>query len=149
MSKIVIHCDGGCRGNQNKENIGGWGVLIEYSGNTKEIYGNDINTTNNKMELKSCIEALKSLKRYDIPVEVTMDSEYVIKGITQWINNWIKKGWKTSKGKKPENLELWKELHQLKSKFKEIEFYHCKGHSGNVGNDRADELANIAMDEIS
>lgn len=148
MDKIVIYCDGGCRGNQRKENIGGWGVYLEYKGNTREIYGGTENTTNNKMELVSCIESLKALKTYDMPVEVTMDSEYVIKGITQWVYNWIDNGWKTSTGKPPENIDLWVELHELRNKFKKIEFKHCKGHSGNERNDRADMLANIAMDKI-
>lgn len=100
------------------------------------------------MELTACIQALKAIKNKNIPVEVVMDSQYVINGINQWINNWIKKGWKTSQKKPVENKELWKELYNLKNQFADIKFIYCKGHADNEGNNRADELANIAMDEI-
>lgn len=147
-NKIYIWCDGGCRGNQFDENIGGWGALLKYKENIKELKGNTKNTTNNIMELTSCIKALESLTRKDIPVEVIMDSQYVIKGINEWINGWIKKGWKTSQKKPVENKELWQTLYKLKEQFTNIKFNHCKGHADNEGNIRADELANLAMDEI-
>ncbi len=145
---IQVYCDGGCRNNQSKANIGGWGVVLQYKDNIKEIYGSTINTTNNIMELTSCIEALKTITNKSIPVIVNMDSQYVVKGMNEWINNWIKKGWKTSQKKPVENQKLWQELLKLKNEFKDIKFVHCKGHADNKGNIRADELANIAMDEI-
>lgn len=100
------------------------------------------------MELTSCVKALEAINRRDIPVLVVMDSQYVVKGINEWIYRWIKKGWRTSQKKPVENKELWQQLLKLKSEFKDIKFEHCKGHSTNDGNNRADELANIAMDEI-
>lgn len=148
MDKIQIWCDGGCRGNQNKENIGAWGVVLKYKNNTKELNGATINTTNNKMELQACIEGLKAILNRALPVEVVLDSNYVLKGITEWIHNWIKKGWKTSQKKPVENKELWQELYELKNQFANIEFVKCKGHTNNEGNIRADELCNIAMDTI-
>ncbi|MDD4779073.1 MAG: ribonuclease HI [Tissierellia bacterium] len=148
MNKIYIFCDGGCRGNQFEHNIGGWGAVITYGDKTKEIYGNTKDTTNNIMELTSCIKALKTLKRYDIPIEVTMDSQYVIKGMNEWIQGWIKKGWRNSQKKPVENKELWQELLELKNRFTDIKFIQCQGHADNKGNNRADELANIAMGEI-
>jgi len=101
------------------------------------------------MELTSIIEALKRIKNKDIPVEVVMDSKYVIKGITEWIHAWTRNGWVTSTKKPVENKDLWIELLSLKNQFKEISFSLCKGHAGNEGNNRADELANIAMDKIA
>ena len=148
-NKIVAYTDGGCRGNQFDTNVGGWGVTLTYNGETKDFYGGCINTTNNIMELTSCIEALKSIEDRDIPVEIIMDSQYVIMGINSWVYNWVKNGWKTSAKKKVENKELWIELFDLKNKFKDITFSKVKGHSDNVGNNRADELANIAMDEVN
>ncbi len=148
VEKIHIFCDGGCRGNQFKYNIGGWGVVLKYKDFTKELSGNTKNTTNNIMELTSCIEALKKIKRKDIPVIVTMDSQYVVKGINEWINGWIQKGWCNSKKKPVENKELWQTLLELKNSFTDISFVHCKGHANNEGNNRADKLANIAMDRI-
>lgn len=148
MDKIYIYADGGCRGNQFETNIGGWGVVLKYKDKIKEFYGNAKDTTNNIMELTSCIEALKAIKNRDIPVELTMDSQYVIKGINEWIEGWIKKGWRNSKKQPVENKELWQELYNLKNQFKDIKFIQCVGHADNDGNNRADELANIAMGKI-
>lgn len=149
MDEIIIYADGGCRGNQNIENIGGWGALITYKENKKELYGSELNTTNNKMELMSAIQALKSLKKQNIPVKIYMDSAYVINGMNEWIYSWIKKGWKTANKKSVENQELWKELNNLRNTFDKIEFLKVKGHSDNYGNNIADMLANKGMDEIS
>jgi ribonuclease HI len=146
--KIYLYCDGGCRGNSEKVNIGGWGVLLEYRDYKKELCGGDKNTTNNKMELTSAIEGLKAIKNRKLPVEVIMDSQYVVKGITEWIYNWIKNNWKSSQKKPVENKELWIELFNLKKQFANIKFLYVRGHSGHYGNERADQLANIAMDKI-
>jgi len=148
MNVIHIYCDGGCRGNGKEINIGGFGIVLKYKDQIKEIYGSTRNTTNNIMELTSCIEALKIITDQTIPVEVIMDSQYVVKGMNEWIDNWIKRGWKTSQKKPVENKALWQELLNLKNEFKDIIFTHCKGHADNEGNIRADELANIAMDEV-
>jgi ribonuclease HI len=142
MDEIHIFCDGGCRGNQFDQNIGGWGVVLEYKGQMKEIYGNCKNTTNNIMELTSCIKALEAIKTQEIPIIVTMDSQYVITGINEWINGWIKKGWRGIK-----NVDLWQSLYELKNQFGNIKFTQCRGHADNNGNNRADYLANKAMDE--
>jgi ribonuclease HI len=147
MDEVVIYADGGCRGNQNKSNIGGWGVLLTYKDTIKELYGSAINTTNNIMELTSAIQALKSIKRHDIPIRVIMDSQYVVDGINKWTYSWVKNNWKTSNKKPVANKELWQELLLLKSYFSDIQFAKCKGHDNCSGNIRADELANIAMDE--
>lgn len=148
VDKIYLYCDGGCRGNQERINIGGWGALLQYKNFEKELYGGARNTTNNIMELTSVIEGLKAIKNKKIPVEVVMDSQYVIKGINEWINDWIKNNWKTSQKKPVENKELWLELLNLKKQFADIEFKQVRGHSGHPGNERADKLANKAMNAI-
>lgn len=147
MDKVYVYCDGGCRGNGKENNIGGWGVYLIYKDNKKELCGGTKNTTNNIMELTACIEGLKALNKKDLPVEVIMDSAYVIKGITEWIFSWMKKGWVTSQRTPVENKELWMQLYQLKSEFEDITFTKVKGHSDNEGNNKADELANRAMDQ--
>lgn len=149
MDKIYLYCDGGCRGNGKAENIGGWGVYLVYKDKSKELYGSARNTTNNIMELTSCIEGLKAINKKDMPVEVVMDSAYVIKGITEWVYGWIKKGWINSQKKPVENQELWKALYELQKEFKDLEFVKVKGHADNAGNNKADELANKAMDELN
>lgn len=148
MDKIYVFADGGCRGNGQENNIGGWGVVLKYKDKVKELYGATKNTTNNIMELTSCIEALKAIKNKTIPVEVTMDSQYVIKGINEWIYSWLKKNWINSQKKPVENKELWQELYNLKQQFADIKFVQCKGHADNEGNNRADKLVNLAMDNL-
>lgn len=148
MNEIIIFADGGCRGNQNKENIGGYGVVLQFNGRTKEIYKGERNTTNNQMELKSAIASLEAIKTTNIPIKLYMDSAYVVNGINQWVNGWKKKGWRKGDGKSPENLELWKRLDELILKQENIQVLKVRGHNGNEGNERADALANKAMDEI-
>lgn len=146
--KIYLFCDGGCRGNQEKINIGGWGAFLQYKGFEKELWGNTKNTTNNIMELTSAIEGLKAIKNKMIPVEVIMDSQYVVQGINTWIQGWINKNWQTKNKQPVKNKELWQELYNLKTQFKDINFRQILGHAGNYGNERADLLANRAMDEL-
>ncbi|OON91601.1 MAG: ribonuclease H, partial [Epulopiscium sp. Nele67-Bin002] len=119
-----------------------------YKGVVKELSGGDVNTTNNKMELKAVIRALEVLTKYDIPVRIHVDSSYVLNGITSWINGWRRNGWKDSKKQPIKNQELWQQLYSLKTKFKDIEFIKVKGHSTNEGNNRADELCNLEMDKM-
>lgn len=148
---IVIHTDGGARGNGKENNIGGWAAVLEFQGNKKEIKGATKDTTNNKMELLAVIKALETLKTTNIPVAVYSDSSYVVNGIggkTPWINGWIKRGWKNSKKQPVANRELWLRLYELKTKQYDIEFYQVKGHADNEGNNRADTLVNEAMDEL-
>ena len=148
MNEIIIYCDGGCRGNAKDENIGGWGAVLEYKGHVKELYGGQRNTTNNQMELTGAIKALEALKSTNIPVRVHCDSAYVVNGITSWVAGWKKKNWKKSDGKIVENLELWKNLDELVHRQHDCKFVKVKGHAGVPLNERADELANIAMDEV-
>ncbi len=143
MKRVTIHTDGGCRGNPG---IGGWGAILSYSGVTKELKGNADHTTNNQMELTAAIEALETLKRA-CHVDLYTDSVYVRNGITKWINGWRAKGWRTANRKPVKNKELWQELDALNQKH-QIEWHWVKGHSGDPGNERADELANQAMDEL-
>ena len=149
MSKLIIYADGACRGNQFNENIGGWGVVYQYGNDTKEIKGSTRNTTNNIMELTAAIEALKGVKNKKITTEVIMDSQYVVSGINEWCENWIKNNWRNSKKKPVENKELWIQLRLLTYDFTDLTFVRVDGHSDNEGNNRADALANEAMDEIS
>ena len=139
---VYIYTDGSCKGNPGP---GGWGAVLKYGESVKEIKGFLPNTTNNIMELTAVIEALKSLTR---PCEIilTTDSNYVKDGITEWIHKWKKKDWKTS-GKKPvKNKDLWEALEKETHKH-EIKWEWVKGHSGHLENERADELANAAVNE--
>lgn len=145
---IEIWCDGGCRGNSKDENIGGWGAVLKYKDNIKELYDGERNTTNNIQELKSVINALQALKTNNKPILIYCDSQYVVNGITKWIDGWKKRGWRKSDKKVIENLELWKKLDELVNLQQNIQFIWVKGHADNEGNNRADELANIAMDEL-
>jgi ribonuclease HI len=146
--RIELYCDGGCRGNQQRTNIGGWGVLLVYGKHEKELYGSARNTTNNIMELTAAIEGLRAIKKKDVGTDVYVDSSYVLNGITSWIHGWVKKGWKNSAGKPVANKDLWLALLEEKEKFSDITFNKVKGHSDNAGNNRADALVNRAMDEL-
>lgn len=143
MKTVIIYTDGACRGNPGP---GGWGVLIKYKEHSKEMYGGDASTTNNKMELTAAIEALKEIKE---PCEIIIytDSKYVLKGIEEWIHNWKKRGWKGSNRKPVKNIELWKKLDELRDKHT-IKWNWVKGHSGDPGNETADMLANRGIDEL-
>jgi len=148
MDKIIIYADGACSGNQHEENIGGWGVVLQYKGKQKEICDGTKNTSNNKMELTAAIKALEQLKTNDIPIEVYLDSAYVINGFNQkWVEGWIKKGWRTSKKKPVANKELWIRLNSLVNEQQDITFIKVKGHSNNELNDLADSLANKGMNQ--
>ncbi len=138
--KIVhIFTDGACKGNPGP---GGWGAVLKYGNSVKEIKGFASDTTNNIMELTAVIEALRSLTR-PCDIIITTDSNYVKDGITEWIHQWKKKGWKTA-GKNPvKNKDLWQELEEATHRHK-IEWKWVRGHSGHPENERADELANIA-----
>ena len=139
---VTIYTDGACKGNPGP---GGWGAILKYGKNTKEIKGFSLNTTNNIMELTAVIEALRSLTR-SCEIIITTDSNYVKDGISEWIHQWKKKGWKTA-GKKPvKNKDLWQELEKEVQRH-QISWKWVKGHSGHLENERADELANKAIEE--
>ncbi|WP_352418436.1 ribonuclease HI [Proteiniborus sp.] len=148
-NKIIIFTDGACSGNQHDENIGGYGAVLIYKDNKKEIFGGEVNTTNNRMELKACIEALKVLKRKDIPIEIHTDSAYLCNCFNQkWYEKWQRNGWINSKKESVENKDLWVELINLVDSFNSIKFIKVKGHSGIELNELADSLANRGMTEI-
>ena len=146
---VKLYCDGGCRNNQERENIGAIGLVIDDDGRILEH--NDIfhNTTNNRMELKACIEGLKRIRPTKGEIIVYTDSLYLVKGITEWYPNWIERGWTNSKGKPVENRDLWEELIFWTDHHNYVSFKHVRGHGDNAGNNRADELVNMAMDEFS
>jgi len=142
IETVEIYTDGACRGNPG---CGGWGCIIYENGNEKEIKGYKAQTTNNRMELTAVIEALKSTTG-DNPIVIYTDSKYVMDGINQWIVRWKKNGWMTAAKKTVKNKDLWLLLDELICSRK-INWVWVKGHAGNQGNERADYLANLAIDE--
>lgn len=153
-NKVIIYADGACSGNQFKENVGGWGaVLIAQSPSgeellRKEICGGAVNTTNNVMELTAPTEALKKLKKTNIPIEIYLDSNYVYQGMTEWINGWKARGWRKSNKKPVENVELWKALDEQVQRFDKVMFFKVTAHVGVELNELADQLANKGIEEI-
>ncbi|WP_068484279.1 ribonuclease HI [Pseudoclavibacter helvolus] len=144
MSDVVMYTDGACKGNPGP---GGWGVWLKSGDHERELFGGELNTTNNRMELKAVIEGLSALKK-PCNVALYLDSQYVRKGITEWIKGWKAKGWKTASKQPVKNAELWKELDALvEDSDHTIEWRWVKGHSGDVGNERADMLANKGVDQ--
>lgn len=141
---IEIFTDGACRGNPGP---GGWGVLLRAGEHEKEIWGGESHTTNNRMEMTAVIEALRALKRPS-KVILTTDSQYVRKGITEWIDGWKRKNWQTAARKPVKNADLWKEIDTLASRH-EIDWRWVKGHAGHAENERVDELANRGIDEMA
>ena len=139
--QVVIYADGACKGNPG---AGGWGALLRFGATEKEIFGGEPVTTNNRMELRGVIEALRLLKR-ECEVVVYTDSSYVQKGISEWIHGWKRNGWLTSDKKPVKNDDLWRQLDELVAKH-QIEFRWVKGHAGNEGNERADVLANRGVE---
>ena len=137
MKQVIMYTDGACRGNPGP---GGWGALITFEGSSKEIFGGKLDSTNNQMELSAAIEALAALKE-PCNVDLFTDSKYVMDGITQWIHNWKKNSWRTAAKKDVKNKELWQKLDELIN-FHQVQWHWVKGHSGDVGNEIADQLAN-------
>lgn len=144
IAAVHIYTDGACKGNPGP---GGWGALLLYGAREKELFGGETLTTNNRMELMAVIEALQSLTRR-CEVVVHTDSKYVQLGITEWLPNWVRRGWKTAAKKPVKNADLWQRLAELAAKH-EIDWRWVRGHDGNVGNERADELANRGADSVS
>ena len=143
MKTVNIYTDGACRGNPG---IGGWGVLIEFGDISKQHFGGENNTTNNKMELKAAIEGLKLLNE-PCNVNLTTDSKYVMQGITTWIDNWKKNNWKNASKKDVKNKDLWVELDKYVSKHN-VKWHWVKGHARHEKNEIADALANKRIDSL-
>jgi ribonuclease HI len=143
MEKVEIFTDGACKGNPGR---GGWGALLVAGGKTKELFGGELNTTNNRMELRAVIEALGALKR---PCEVVVhtDSQYVQKGISEWIHGWKARGWKTAAKEPVKNVDLWQALDEAQARH-DIQWRWVRGHAGHEGNERADALANLGVASV-
>jgi ribonuclease HI len=142
-AEAEIYTDGACRGNPGR---GGWGAVLRYKGHEKTMYGAELLTTNNRMELMAAICALESLKR-PCRVRLTTDSQYVKKGITEWMANWKRNGWRTAAKKPVKNADLWQRL-DMAITGHDIQWQWVRGHSGHPENELADELANKAIDEL-
>ncbi len=140
---VYLYCDGACRGNPGP---GGWGVLLRYQGVERQLHGGEKDTTNNRMELMAAIRGLQALKR-SCDVELTSDSEYVKRGITEWMPKWQRNGWRTSNKKPVKNQDLWELLLTEVSKHR-VHWHWVKGHSGHPENEVADGLANRGIDEL-
>ena len=141
---IKVYTDGACKGNPGP---GGWGVYIQSNVDEKELYGGNPETTNNQMEMQAALEALKHLKDKDEVIELYTDSNYLRQGITEWIHKWKKNNWKTAAKKPVANRDLWIEISDLNEKMT-VEWNWVKGHAGDPGNERADELANIGAESV-
>jgi ribonuclease HI len=144
-TSVVIYTDGACKGNPGP---GGWGVLLTANGVTKELFGGEAMTTNNRMEMQAVIEGLKALKK-PCDVRLFLDSTYVRQGITEWIKGWKARGWLTADKKPVKNADLWRELDTLAhAQGHKIEWRWVKGHAGDPGNERADALANRGVEQV-
>jgi ribonuclease HI len=143
VTDVEIYTDGACRGNPGP---GGWGVLLRAGERERELYGGEAATTNNRMELTAAIRALEALKR-PCSVALYTDSQYVRQGITEWLPNWVARGWKTADRKPVKNQDLWQRLDELARQHR-VEWHWVKGHAGHPENERADALANRGIDEL-
>jgi ribonuclease HI len=141
--KIEMFTDGACRGNPGP---GGWGVMLRFNSTEKELFGGEAQTTNNRMELMAAIRGMEALTK-PCSVVLTTDSQYVMKGITEWMENWKRRGWKTAAKKPVKNVDLWQRLSSALEKH-EVEWQWVRGHTGHPENERADELANRGIDEL-
>jgi len=143
MKKVELFTDGACRGNPGP---GGWGVLMRFGDKEKKLHGGEQHTTNNRMELMAAIQGLKALKE-SCDVTLTTDSQYVRMGVTQWLEGWKKRNWKTADKKPVKNQDLWEQL-EAQATLHQVKWHWVKGHSGHIENDIADELANRGIDEL-
>jgi ribonuclease HI len=140
LSRVELYTDGACSGNPGP---GGWGALLLYGDHRRELCGGEPSTTNNRMELMAVIEGVRALKR-SVPLTIYTDSVYVMKGITEWIAGWKRNGWKTAAKKPVKNEDLWRELDRVLEEH-DVKWQWVKGHAGNPGNERADELARAGI----
>ncbi|WP_036276424.1 ribonuclease HI [Methylomonas sp. MO1] len=144
MTEVIVYTDGACKGNPGP---GGWGVRLEYRDKEKELCGGEPETTNNRMELVAAIQALETLTK-PCSVKLHTDSKYVLQGITEWMANWKKRAWKTAANKPVKNEDLWRRLDAAIQRHN-IDWIWVKGHAGDVGNERADQLANLGIERLS
>tara|TARA_R110000868_G_scaffold76499_2_gene219894 strand:+ start:38511 stop:38957 length:447 start_codon:yes stop_codon:yes gene_type:complete len=142
MSIVTIHTDGACSGNPGP---GGWGAILEWNGHRKEICGGESDTTNNRMEMMAAIMALEAMKKNHHDIVLITDSGYLRDGITKWIHGWKRRGWKTADKKDVKNVDLWQRLELLAQNHK-IDWRWVRGHTGDPGNERADELARQGLE---
>ena len=142
--QVVMYTDGACKGNPG---VGGWGVSLHYGPHRKELFGGEAETTNNRMELTAAIEGLKQLKQA-CKVTIYTDSKYVMQGMEEWLAGWKARGWKTASKSPVKNVDLWQQLDELVGKH-EVTWQWVKGHVGDEGNERADELANMGVAQIT
>lgn len=140
---VEIYADGACRGNPGP---GGWGAVLRYGTQERELWGGEPDTTNNRMELTAVIRALEVLQRPS-RLHITTDSQYVLHGVTQWLAGWKRRGWRTADGKPVKNRELWERLDSLLAAH-QAEWTWVRGHTGHSENERADALANRGIDEL-
>lgn len=146
--RIQIYCDGACSGNQFEHNRGGWGAVLKYKDKIKKIYGGELNTSNQRMELTACIKSLETLKVQHIGIDIYSDSAYLINGMNEkWYEQWEKNNWKNSKKKPVDNQDLWQRLLELIRKF-QVSFYKVDGHTGITFNELADKLAKQGIQEL-
>ena len=143
MHEIKIFTDGACRGNPGP---GGWGAILRSGVHQKELHGGELDTTNNRMEMMAVIEAVKTVKE-PANLSITTDSKYVLQGMQEWLVQWKKRGWKTASKKPVKNVDLWQKLDSLLADH-QVKWTWVKGHAGHEGNERADELANLGVDEV-
>ena len=143
MNEAVIYTDGACSGNPGP---GGWGAVLRYGGVVKELHGGERSTTNNRMELLAAISALEALTR-PVPVELYTDSKYVLDGITKWLPGWQRNGWKTASKQPVKNVDVWQRLVAAMAPH-EVSWHWVKGHNGDPGNERADELARLGISDL-
>ncbi len=146
---VEIFTDGACKGNPG---VGGWGVSLQFNGEAREFFGGEPMTTNNRMELLAAIRALQALESLpgaerSLRIQLHTDSQYVQKGISEWIHSWKKRGWRTADKKPVKNEELWRELDQLSGRY-QVEWFWVRGHNGHDGNERADRLANQGVESM-
>ena len=145
MNAIDIYTDGACKGNPGP---GGWGVLLKAADSQKELFGGELATTNNRMEMTAVIEALSALKR-PCQVRLHVDSQYVLKGMTEWLPGWKARGWKTAAKAPVKNVDLWQRLDQLvNTAGHKIDWRWVRGHTGDPGNEQADALANRGVEQV-
>ncbi len=143
LSEVILYADGACKGNPGP---GGWGVWLQAGGHQKNLYGGELNTTNNRMELRAVIEGLNSLKKR-CHVKCYVDSQYVKNGVLEWMSNWKCNGWRTANKKPVKNIDLWQQLDRACLNH-DIDWFWVKGHSGDEGNEKADQLANLGVEQV-